>query len=118
MPNSRPRIVFNDDEICNACSNKNEKNKIDWSSRENEFIQLIDKIKKESYENNSHYDCIVPWSGGKDSSSIAMKLKFDFDLNPLLVTFSPLIINEIGEYNRNELLKMGFDMVYQTHLLN
>tara|TARA_Y100001970_G_C14207265_1_gene844805 strand:- start:1101 stop:2198 length:1098 start_codon:yes stop_codon:yes gene_type:complete len=112
MPNSRPRIVFNHDEICNACSNRNEKKQIDWVSRQNEFNQLIDKIKKKSHESNSYYDCIVPWSGGKDSSSIAMKLKFEFGLNPLLVTFSPLIINEIGEYNRNELSKMGFDTIF------
>ena len=43
-----------------------------------------------SYSNNGNYDCIVPWSGGKDSTSIALKLKLEHDLNPLLVTFSPI----------------------------
>ena len=34
-PNSRPRIVFNKDNICNACiNNENKKTKIDWSIRE------------------------------------------------------------------------------------
>ncbi len=112
MPDSRPRIVFNNKGICNACSNSNEKSKIDWKIRENEFYELIEKIKEKSHQNKSYYDCVVPWSGGKDSSSIAMKLKFDFGLNPLLVTFSPLIINEIGEYNRNELSKLGFDTIF------
>ena len=51
-------------------------------------------------------------SGGKDSTSIAIKLKFEFGLNPLLVTFSPLIVNECGNNNRNELSKMGFDSVF------
>ena len=37
--------------------------------------------------------------------SIALKLKFEFGLNPLLVTFSPLIENECGVFNRNELSK-------------
>ena len=112
MPDSRPRVVFDSDGICNACSNSAEKKKIDWNKRENEFKDLIEKIKKKTHDSKSQYDCIVPWSGGKDSSSIAIKLKFDFGLNPLLVTFSPLIINEIGEYNRNELLKMGFDSIF------
>ena len=56
---------------------------------------------------DGNYDCIVPWSGGKDSSYIAHKLKFEFKMNPLLVTFSPLIENECGIHNRNELSKMG-----------
>ena len=43
-------------------------------------------------ENKSFYHCVVPWSGGKDSTSIASKLKFEYGLNPLLVTFSPLIV--------------------------
>ena len=53
----------------------------------------------------------MPWSGGKDSSSIAIKLK-KYGLKPLLVTFSPLIINEIGNYNREILLKKGFDGLF------
>ena len=44
-------------------------------------------------KNNKPYDCVVPWSGGKDPTSIALKLKLEFGLNPLLVTFSPLIQN-------------------------
>ena len=48
---------------------------------------------------------------GKDSSSIAIKLK-KYGLKPLLVTFSPLIINEIGNFNREILLKKGFDGLF------
>ena len=86
------------------------KKKINWKQREKEFHKLIFHIKKKG--NNKNYDCIVPWSGGKDSSSIALKLKYNFGLNPLLVTFSPLIVNEIGAHNREELLKMGFDSIF------
>jgi N-acetyl sugar amidotransferase len=110
-PNTRPRIVFTKD-ICNACLNSKEKKKINWKQREREFCKIISNIKKESKKNKRAYDCIVPWSGGKDSSSIALKLKYNFGLNPLLVTFSPLIINEIGVHNREELLKKGFDSIF------
>ena len=84
---------------------------IDWNSRKREFLNLVEKIKHDSKNNNS-YDCIVPWSGGKDSTSIALKLKFEFGLNPLLVTFSPLIPNNSGVNNRNELSKIGFDSIF------
>lgn len=112
MPDSRPRIIFNEDGICNACSHSEKKKQIDWDQRKIEFLSLVENIKKTSKKNNSSYDCVVPWSGGKDSTSIALKLKFDYDLNPLLVTFSPLITNEIGEYNRNEVSKLGFDTIF------
>ena len=112
MPNSRPRIVFDESGICNACLHSLKKNKINWQKRKEEFSILIDQIKKQSLKNKSYYDCVIPWSGGKDSTSIALKLKFEFDLNPLLVTFSPLILNEIGSYNRNELLNKGFDSIF------
>ena len=111
-PNTRPRIVFNSQHICNACLNSKEKKKINWKQREKEFYKIISNIKKDSKKNKRAYDCIVPWSGGKDSSSIALKLKFNFGLNPLLVTFSPLIINEIGVHNREELLNKGFDSIF------
>ena len=111
MPNSRPRIVFDKNGICNACLHSEKKNKINWVDRENEFFKLIEQIKSNSKKTNAHYDCVVPWSGGKDSTSIALKLKFEYKLNPLLVTFSPLLINECGSINREEVSKMGFDSV-------
>ena len=107
MPSTRPRVVFNEEGVCNACINAQEKKKVDWDSRQQEFIQLIDEERSKS----SLYDCIVPWSGGKDSSSIAYRLKYEFGLNPLLVTFSPLIQNEVGEHNRQALLEAGFDHI-------
>ena len=110
-PVTRPRIVFNKEGICNACLNANKKNNINWNSRKIDFLKIISNIKKNK-RNKSNYDCIVPWSGGKDSSSIALKLKLDYKLNPLLVTFSPLIINEVGQHNREILLKRGFDNIF------
>ena len=98
MPDSRPRIIFNSDQICNACENAKYKDTVDWSSRKSEFNKIVEKIKND--KKNEEYDCVVPWSGGKDSTSIALKLKFDYGLNPLLVTFSPLIKNECGIFNR------------------
>ena len=108
-PNTRPRIGMKNN-ICNACLNSEEKNKINWNRREDEFLKLVETIKNDKNKNKD-YDCIVPWSGGKDSSSIALKLK-SYGLKPLLVTFSPLIINEIGSFNREILLQHGFDSLF------
>lgn len=104
MPDTRPRIVFDDEGICNACRNATVREDIDWDAREKEFLALV-----EQHRADGPYDCIVPWSGGKDSSAIAYRLKFDYGLNPLLVTFSPLIPSAAGVHNREEMLKLGFD---------
>jgi N-acetyl sugar amidotransferase len=107
MPDTRPRIEFDEAGVCNACHTAALKRQIDWEARRSEFLEYVDRLRPRS----GAYDCIVPWSGGKDSSSIAHKLKFQFGLNPLLVTFSPLLPNEVGMHNREELLKLGFDHV-------
>lgn len=108
MPDTRPRIVFNEKGVCNACNYAQEKKKIDWNKRKKEFMELIEEHKSE----DNKWDCVVPWSGGKDSSSIAYKLKFKFGLNPLLVTFSPQLPSEVGMKNREELIQVGFDHMF------
>jgi N-acetyl sugar amidotransferase len=106
MPNTRPRVVFDDEGVCNACRNAETKPRIDWEARRKEFVEFI-----APYRNRGAYDCIVPWSGGKDSSAIAYRLKTEFGLRPLLTTFSPLLPNELGVHNREALLRVGFDQV-------
>lgn len=109
MPNTRPRVVFDKDGLCNACSNAEDKWKgIDWEARRKEFLELLDKYRSK----DGFWDCIVPWSGGKDSSAIAYKLKYEFGMNPLLVTFSPQVPNEVGIYNREALVQKGFDHIF------
>jgi N-acetyl sugar amidotransferase len=108
MPDTRPRIAFDANGVCNACLNVDSKRAIDWAGRREEFLSLVEPFRSQ----RGRWDCVVPWSGGKDSSSIAWRLKFDFGLNPLLVTFAPLVVNEIGQANRELLIRAGFDHVY------
>ena len=105
MPDTRPRIVFDAEGVCNACRNAESKELIDWDARRDEFLELIAPYRSQ----DGRWDCIVPWSGGKDSSAIAYHLKFDFGLNPLLVTFSPLVPNDVGIRNRELMIQLGFD---------
>ncbi len=111
-PNTRPQLVINDG-ICSACryAEKQRKNIIDYKERGKELDEFIGRIKNYALKNNSNYDCIVPWSGGKDSSSIALRLKDEYGLNPLLVRFNALIPTDVGEKNCNELLSYGFDSI-------
>jgi N-acetyl sugar amidotransferase len=108
MPDSRPRIVFDEEGVCNACRFSDQKRQIDWGHRAEEFNKILDQYRS----TDGSWDCIVPWSGGKDSSSIAYKLKYEFGMNPLLVTFSPMMINEVGQQNRESMLRAGFDHIF------
>ncbi len=108
MSNTRPRISFDDKGICNACNYLLEQNKIDYKEKLKELKEILKKYKSKK----GYYDCIVPWSGGKDSSYIAHRLKFEFGMNPLLVTFAPLIPTVEGYKNRENLINLGFDHYY------
>ena len=111
-PDTRPRIVF-ENGICNACTYAKKVNnqEIDFNQRKKELDNLIENIKTYRKEKDAKYDCIIPWSGGKDSSSIALRLKEDYDINPLLVKFNALLPTKVGMHNCRELLSYGFDSI-------
>jgi N-acetyl sugar amidotransferase len=108
MPDTRPRIVFDEAGVCNACRHAEEKERTDWDARRAEFLELLERHRS----TDGYWDCIVPWSGGKDSSTIAYRLKTEFGMNPLLVTFSPLVVNDVGSRNREALIQAGFDHLF------
>jgi N-acetyl sugar amidotransferase len=113
MPSTRPRISFDKHGYCNGCTyNKSRKDIVDWNARKSELEEIVKRNKKSS--SNNTYDCVVGWSGGKDSSAVAISLKKELGLNPLLVTFAPLIPTIEGEFNRRNLLEYGFDSILVT----
>lgn len=95
MPETRPRITFNEEGVCNACQWAEEKKKIDWEARQEYFGQICRMYRGDGVGP----DCIVPWSGGKDSIYVAYKMK-EFGMTPLLMTIMPHLETEIGEWNR------------------
>jgi N-acetyl sugar amidotransferase len=106
--NSKKQTIQVDaDGICDACRYAKHKNNIvDWESREVELNELCDRFRSR----NGSYDCIVPGSGGKDSVYAAVRLKKDFGMHPLTVTWSPHLYTDVGWHNMQAWLhKGGFD---------
>ncbi len=104
------KTTLNIDEqgVCDACKTAEGKEKIDWKKREDEFLMLLDKYRR----NDGHYDCIVPGSGGKDSSFQAHVLKYKYGMHPLTVTWPPILYTDYGYRNfRNWLEVGGFDNI-------
>ena len=90
-------INFDENLICDACKVKDKKAKINWELREQELKELCEKFRK----NDGTYDCLVPGSGGKDSFMQAHLLKYKYGMNPLTVTWPPILYSEYGLKNFN-----------------
>ncbi len=103
MVSTRPRITFNDEGVCNACQWAEEKKTVNWRARQRHFMDLCDRYRDTGRE----YDCIVPWSGGKDSIYVAHKM-LDFDMKPLLLTILPHLETDVGRWNRQN-MRVGFE---------
>ena len=102
-------LEIQSDGICTACHYADKKDEgIDWEAREILLKNLLNKYRK----NDGSYDCIVPGSGGKDSGMASHILKYKYGMNPLTVTFSPLLYTEEGLKNMNSWIDIGgFDNI-------
>ena len=109
MPSTRPRISFDADGKCNGCKTWGHRTTTDWRARRDELSRIASEAASEASARESQYDCVLAWSGGKDSSAIALRLKEEFGLRTLLVTFNQLIPTDEGRRNRQALLEHGFD---------
>jgi len=105
---TRPRITFDANGFCNACQWMEEKKFLDWTSRENELKNILNKHRSV----NGGFDCIVPVSGGKDGSYVAYKLKHEYGMNPLTVTIKPPLSLELGDKNLNNFISSGYDHIH------
>ena len=110
ISNQRPRIVFDDKGVCSACNNMVYKEQINWEKREQKLLNLLDKHRSQ----DGSWDVLVPSSGGKDSGFVAHKLKYEYGMNPLLVTWSPLQYTDIGIKNFRALCEAGFVNIKAT----
>ncbi len=106
LPDTRPNIKIQVDGICNSSKCRPHKSRINWKSREREFFTLVKKIKKKSMT----YDCIIPVSGGKDSTwQVITALKYK--LKPLCITWKTPQRTIIGQKNLDNLIKLNVDHV-------
>ncbi len=83
LPETHETIIFDDQGICNVCrQNEFKKDKIDWKLKKKELDELI-----EQYRGKNEYDCLVPFSGGKDSTWALYYLIKEYKIKPLVVRF-------------------------------
>jgi len=110
--NAKPTIIFDEKGICSGCRYHESRSRIDWNEREKLFAQLVEEAKAEAKVRGNVYDCIVPVSGGKDSTFQVWFMKEKYGMNPLLVAYNHTFNTPAGLRNLENLLeKSGCDLV-------
>ena len=108
VSNQRPRTEFDPQGVCSACRYAEEKKHlIDWKARKRELVRLLNTHRSKK----GAYDVIVPTSGGKDSGMVVHRLKADYGMHPLTITWAPFLYTDIGWKNYLNLKDAGFDNI-------
>jgi len=107
MPETQQGIEFDKEGVCAVCRQHEVKVKIDWEKKEKKLIKLIDQ-----YRGKYAYDCLIPFSGGKDSTFTAYILVKKYGIKPLLVSFDHGFLRPRTLENRVKTVKkLGVDIL-------
>ena len=110
-PETKPDLTFDEEGICDACRFANVKDTTDWESRRKELVEIFNKFKN---KDGSNYDCVIPVSGGKDSTYQTYMVKEEFGLNPLCVSYHLPEFTDLGRKNLENLKRLGVDCLEFT----
>jgi N-acetyl sugar amidotransferase len=107
MPDTKPDLCLDEKGVCNACRIYENRVSIDWDIRKNELKSILEKYKN---KDGTNWDCIVPVSGGKDSTFQVVQM-LQLGMNPLCVTATTCDVTEIGRRNIENIKKLGVDYI-------
>ena len=116
LPITWETLYFDDQGVCNICRNWEEKyQQIDWIKRREALGDICAKAKADTRAAGRKYDCILPFSGGKDSTYTLWYVVRELGLNPLVVSFDHGFYRPRILQNRiRALRKLGVDMISFT----
>ena len=107
LPETKPDLSFDSEGRCAACTAFLNRPVVDWAARELELREILGRYKS---ENSSNWDCVVPVSGGKDSTYQLVTL-LSYGMNPLCVTATTCDLSEIGRRNIRNIGMLGVDHI-------
>lgn len=105
MPDTRPDTPFTD-WVCQACLNYANRPTIDWEARKAMLVDLLDR---------HHGECIVPSSGGKDSTAQVLKLQA-MGAHVTVVTARTCHLTKIGRENIDNLARYARTIEYTPNM--
>ena len=110
LPSTKPHLAFDEEGICNACRNYENRKNVDWDERKKELMAILDRYRS---KDGSNWDCIIPVSGGQDSTYQVVTM-LELGMNPLCVTATTCDLTDIGRRNIENIKKMGVDYIEVT----
>lgn len=107
LPETHETINFDKNGVCNICNNQIIREKIDWDQKKKDLDALIAQ-----YKGKHDYDCLVPFSGGKDSTWALYYLVKEYKVKPLVVRYDHGFMRPNLEDNVKRVTKqLGVDVV-------
>lgn len=104
LPSTLSGIHFDEQGVCNHCRDY-ERNFSQWDTikerKENELMQIFEKAKKLKRP----YDCLVPLSGGKDSTYALYLATKVYKLRTLAVSLDNAFLSDLAKKNISSALK-------------
>lgn len=105
MPETKPDILFDDEGVCSACRHYENRSSIDFSARDQELRVILERYRS---SDGSNYDCLIPVSGGKDSTYQVVRMQ-ELGMNPLCVTATTDKLTSLGRRNIENIKGLGVD---------
>jgi len=92
LPETFPHISFDDEGVCNYCRNYKKRNA---PKTKEEFIELMKPYRK----NNGQPECIVPFSGGRDSCYSLHIIVNELKMKPITYTYDWGMVTDLARRN-------------------
>src|SRR5690606_10066752 len=106
-PDTKPDLHFDQEGICSACRSFEARQSCNWTQRIDEFEKIMERYRS---KDGGNYDCIIPVSGGKDSTYQVWRIK-QMGYRPLCVTATTDSLSDVGRRNLNNIRSLGVDCV-------
>lgn len=109
LPETFPGIDFDDDGVCTVCRNARSRGRLDAAKDKyrERFLRLLDERR-----GKTAYDCLMAYSGGKDSTYTMLLLKERYNLSVLAITFDNGFISPTAMENIRRVAEtLGVDLM-------
>ena len=92
LPETMPFIKFNEEGVCNYCTNYKPRNN---PKPKEELFRLVEPYRRQGKE----LDCIVPFSGGRDSCYGLHLIVEELKMKPVTYTYDWGMVTDLGRRN-------------------
>lgn len=91
LPHTFPGIVFNAQGVCNIC--------LEYKSFKAHGADALKKLCDQHRKTDGSPDCVLAFSGGRDSSYALHYLKKELGMNPITVTYDWGVVTDLARRN-------------------